>query len=672
MDCVECHFGRLVPILLKMNNEQMLLCTIVPFKDKCERIPDDVQEATIQVNFRNREIRLQDPSGNSCTVDIGTLRSIEWLSLLGAPYCKLSALLTRFKGGSLALAIRIYLLKDAIMTERQATNLCDPNFIAFESMLSSTIKESWFLIENERKRKPAHIDYFEKAYNVMSTFKVIDDLYWSFNSLLFTKEEQSIKVQSGPVALVASVTDHWRETLLDNVMNAINQVPKRTKVGPSVDSLISAPSTVLIITKEPETWLATATALGLLNATILEPDGIPVSFLELQDTIIISTPDLIAKNIVSTQNVFSTLENVMSNTILHTKPRMPQVNRFFVEKLCKKFSNMRAGVDIIQFAFQLVDNQDDVDLVSASEMLSPKSYLRNLRVFRDERNTRPKGLTMLQASKLCTAHASYLPALINLVDLINIPVPKAILRKFRVFSHVIKNGPIEERIHRTFSAKYCPVSFSDAIQRFSGRPVPIDVARDILTRHYNRLSVSLGSFLLPAADSGPQQLSSEFAQSSLLKEPKTCSICFDTLEEFSITVCGHVYCNDCCRQHFVVEWALFQAKECAACRTPLLMGDVVNVGAFSKKTPFAPALASKELSIKNFIGGLRHAHHEFYVNGRVITKAEWPKHIIVPELSSSNACDLIRDYADAGHTINVQVFSHASEASQYLQFEQCF
>ena len=656
-----------------MNHEQMLLCTIAPFKDACERLPDDVQEASIHVNFRNRELKLSDSLGQSTTIDIASLRSIEWLSLMGAPYCKLTAVLSRYKNGAIALAIRIYLLKDAILEERQKSSFCDSNFLAFETMLSTTMKEQGYFIEPvEKKRKTLQNDFVTKLISVHATTKVADDLFWCFHSLLFTKEEKVQKVEAVPVAIVASVTQHWRENILQTILSAMNQ---KRKCAPScsVDGLLCGTSTVHIITKEPKEWLQVALEAGL-TARLLEHDGVPVSFLDLNDGILISSPDILARNIISSQNLFTTLEHVLTNTILHNVPRVAQVNRFFVEKLCKKFTNMQCTADLIQFGFLLIDNNDDVDVVSASQLLCPKGSLRCLKIIRDETTTRPKSISMLQATKLCNLHASYMPSYMNSLDLLTIAVPKYVLKKFRVFNHIIKNGPVEERIAKTFASKYCPVSINDAIQRFSGRPVPIDVAKELVSRHYNRLSISLGSFLLPSVETSGQSLSSEFTLGSLNNETQNCSICFDVLEQgFSITICGHIYCTECCRQQFNEDWSAFRPKECAACRTPLLMGDVVQVESFTKKAPFVPALASKELSIKNFLGGLRHSHYELYSGREMGAKVrEWPKHVIINDITSTKACEIIREYSSASHTINIQVFSSAHESSQFLQFEQCF
>jgi len=315
----------------------------------------------------------------------------------------------------------------------------------------------------------------------------------------------------------------------------------------------------------------------------------------------------------------------------------------------------------------LLDNNDDVELVDIASFM-PMSN-RCLKIVRDNVNTRPKVLSATQASKLMDLHASYMPHFINSLDIVCVPIPNSVLRKFRVLCHVTKNGPIEERIQRTFSSKYCPIPMSDAIQRFSGRPVPTEVGLTMIKKHYSRVIVSLGSFLSPSENS--QGLSEEFAITSYQKEAKSCSICFDALDKtFSFSICGHVYCNDCCRQQFSEEWSANKTKECAACRTPLLMGDIIHCDTFTKKTPFVPALASKETLIKSFVSGLRNQYEVYSDTERI--SVDWPKHVLVTDINALRASDIVKKYAMAPHTVNLQVFITANETSQYLQFEQSF
>ena len=637
----------------------MLLCTIAPFKDPCLRIPEDAIEATVNVIFRNRELKFQDQAGNTTTLDIGTLRSIEWLSLLGAPYCKLVGLLVRYKNGLLPVAIRIYLNKTVIVDERSQSMLCDTNFLAFESMLSTSIREQGYIIENSEKKRRPPIDFSTKTIQVASTVKVIDELYWSFKDMLFTREEDVVKMDVGPVAIVASITDHWRDTILSNIM------AKKCLQRPLKDGLVSGQSTMHIVTKEPEAWIEATKRTGFFNVFVNERHGVPMSFLSLTDGIVISTPDILSRNVLSADLLFTTLEQVMTSTIMHTRPRLPQVNRFFAERLSKKFINMQCPANTIQFSFTVLDNIDDVEIVDIASFMPASN--KCLKIVRDPVNTRPRILSNQQASKLMNEHASYMPHFINLLDVVCVPVPKSVLKKFRVLCHVTKNGPIEERITRTFSARYCPIPMSDAIQRFSGRPVPSDVGLSMIKKHYGRILVSLGSFLALADSS----LSEEFAVTSFQSETKACSICFDALDKaFSFTICGHVYCNDCCRQQFSEEWSANRSKECAACRTPLLMGDVINCDTFTKKTPFVPALANKESSIKSFTGGLRN-HYEVYSEGPR-DSLEWPKHVLIPDINALKAADIVHKYANSPHTVNLQVFITANETSQYLQFEQSF
>lgn len=661
MDLIEGHtLGHTLGPEIK----QMLLCTICPFSE--QYFSTVFLEASINVNFRSRELKFTNALGTSTSWDISKLRSTEWLGLIGAPYCKLVALMDTISLEP--MAIRIYILKEKMM-EELADGLCGSNVLSFETILGNTILESSYFIEPEKKRRQVSSDLSIKTLGATATVKICDDLFWSFNDLVFVREAgEIIKIDSKPVALVSDVVDQWKPEIL-NHMKALAPMYRRAKTTRSAsqassDGLICASGLSLIVTKHVASWTSCATSenFAVIEAT---NTGISNHFCSMNDAVVIVSPEVLLANIASYQDLMDTLEVALNNTIFTISPRGPQVKRFFTEKLCLKFKNIDVPLNIIQFGSIIIDDIDDPETLDSMNLLEARQAPRWLQIIRDPMNTKPKGLTRDQASLALWGHKkpnNLLPMFLNLIDLTTIGIPKSVLRKFKVFGHLIKNGPVEERISKVFQTRYCPLPLNDSIQRFSGRPVTPAIARDLMLRHQERLATSLGGFLDTANE--VTTISSDFANSSLYG-PKSCAICFDGLEsQFSISICGHVYCKVCCDHQFGLEWSQNKAKDCASCRAPLVYGDVLHVDPTLKD--FSPALPSKESCVANFLAGLKGAPVAYLT----CLADKKPKHLIITDVGSVSVSEIIQKYRD--QSLNIQIFYNQIETSAYQAFIEQF
>lgn len=674
--------------------KQMLLCTLCPFMD--QGLPTKFIEATINVNFRNREIKFNDTFGTSSTIEISKIHYIEWLGLIGAPYCKLVALLDA--GTNAPLAVRLYLQKDKLHEELLANGLCEANILSFETILGNCIRESGFFIEPEKKRRAHASDLTIKSLSACSTVKILEDLYWSFDDLVFAREiGPSLKLDLKSVALVSNIVDHWRPTVLQQV-SAMNMAyqdprgrrPKNTGLA-STEGLVSAHGLILVISNDVEAWAAASHELHF-GYSVATNSGISGTLCALPETVVIASADIFRRNIESTEVLMETLEVSLNNTLFTVSPRPQQIKRFFIEKVCQKFKNIDIPINLIQFGSIIIDDIEDPTIIEINNLVENRNGLRWLQIVRDNQNTKPRNLTKDQASLAIWSsrkNSSYLPLFINHIDLTTICLPKQILKRFKVFGNLIKNGPIEEKISKIFQTKYCPLSLQDSIQRFCGRPVPLSVAKSLLLSHQDRLNTSLGAFLMPV-DGNDFTIARDFATKALDEleaavpagpsvPARQCSICFDELkEEILFAICGHTYCADCAKQQFGTEWALNKSKECAHCRCPLLCGDVLHINTKLDPGRFQPALPSKESSIANFVSGIRQAPFKIYGHGTDVANfkagasetAPRPKYLLINDIANANAAEIIREYSDTN--LSIQIFYNQSESTHFNSFLEQF
>lgn len=113
------------------------------------------------------------------------------------------------------------------------------------------------------------------------------------------------------------------------------------------------------------------------------------------------------------------------------------------------------------------------------------------------------------------------------------------------------------------------------------------------------------------------------------------------------------------------------AKDCAVCRTPILQGDYFFIEDFSKDNPFVAAQTSKDSAVATFIGSLRS------MAGVVM----WPsvealgpqaRRIIITDIQSVRAVDLVRALEPGTANILVHVFHTTNETKAFQTFDGCF
>jgi hypothetical protein len=307
---------------------------------------------------------------------------------------------------------------------------------------------------------------------------------------------------------------------------------------------------------------------------------------------------------------------------------------------------------------------DDMDTSSEYANLFPES-LRTIQIFKTH-ETKPSGLTQAQLEKAYKKNETSdwsVPHIVSAIqsNLFIYGIPKHVLKKFKIFGHFIKNTAVEDKIARIFSERFCPIAHEDAIQRFCNKSVPKEFAMKLIENHCSRLQTTLASYLYDTSGEDTN-INTIFLHSAMHSETKECSICFETLAyPWCITMCGHLYCKDCARQQFYEEWNQLKPKECAHCRTSLIMGDLFTIDEYSE-TAFAPVAPSKEKTLKDFLSSLKN----FCMWGQPL---ESKKHIIVDDISSIQPHELVKS---ATSTVHVHIFYVQKDTRKYLQFLKSF
>jgi hypothetical protein len=678
------------------------LCTLIPFG--LSRFDPNAYNVTanVSVNFRSEEIRFTAPSGSIIVFPMDELQGSEtWLHLLDLPFCKLVGLLCPEQAsGAFVLepvAIRIYLQKDRIRESFIATNLCEFHMMEFERVLRLTLLSTPYTIETslgQKKRRPQW-ELSSKQLEIQNCKQICDNpnIYFSFQDLSFTtKVGSSLSLQLWPTALVSGASDTWQETVLSQVVSLMGLPTKRARLDPSGhtdQSMYDAHNCTLIVTNNVAHWTSVCQSLDMQCATV-GPRGILLRDLQLAQVILVSV-EHISENINQEGLLFDAIEDLTlhvtdrnsTTATLASSPSLPiaQIRRILLNVFCKKFNMFRVPIQLVQFGLCILDNMKVLKEHSVLDFIQDSLATRFIQVLVDETTTKPSSLTMEQTSLLYKLPAIPTWALPHVTVAVNahlqiVPVSKTILKRFKITGHPIKSGPIEDRIAKFFASKYCPIGPSEALQRFSGNPVPKSIALDLIQKHFDRLSISLGSFLLPAATEA-STCSKQFILEKLsdAEGSPQCCICFESLspDAFAITLCGHTYCSDCARYNFMPSWDLYKAHECANCRCPCTYGDVFFIQNDTSASKFVPVQASKEASIASFLSGLRTMNNvQIWPNGGPKKAYEQPiKHLIVNDICNVKSVELVK--ALHGPTaVNIHVFYTPNEFPWFHALTESF
>ncbi len=685
------------------------LCTLIPFGTSKFDPNAYNLTATVSVNFRTEEIRFVAPSGSIITVPFDQVHGSEsWLHLLDLPYCKLMGLLSPEQAsGTFVLepvAIRIFLQKERIRESYQSTNLCEFNMMEFERILRTTLLTTPYTIETsigQKKRRPQW-DLSAKVLDIPNSKLICEanstgtSLYFSFQDLAFTTHVgPSLSLQLWPTALVSGASETWQETVLSQVITTVGLPTKRQRLDfvATDQSMYDAHNCTLIVTKNVTHWVSVCQALDMTYA-IVGPRGILLRDLQIAQVILVSVEN-ICENINQEGLLFDAIEDLTlhvtdrntttTNLLSTTSLPLNQIRRIVLNVFCKKFTMFRLPIHLVQFGLCILDNIQVLQENSVLDLIQETQASRFVQILVDDTTTKPTALTMEQTSmlyKLTHKGTVAIPtwALPHVTVAVNsqiqiVPVSKTILKRFKIVGHPIKSGPIEDRIAKFFTTKYCPIGPSEALQRFSGNPVPKTVAMDLIQKHFQRLSISLGSFLLPPSAEA-SEVSKDYVLSKLQQgsEPIQCCICFESLstDAFAITLCGHTYCTECARYNFVPSWDLFKSHECANCRCPCTYGDVFFIQNDLAASKFVPVQASKEASIATFLSGLRsmnHVHIWTLGNQKFDTQV---KHLIVNDVCNIKSVELVKALSGTSSAINIHVFYTPNEFPWFHALTESF
>ena len=204
----------------------------------------------------------------------------------------------------------------------------------------------------------------------------------------------------------------------------------------------------------------------------------------------------------------------------------------------------------------------------------------------------------------------------------------------------------------------------DTLRRFSGKTVTRIDAEALAKAHFDRVTISLGSFI--GLDES-NVLSMPYSLRAFSDAINSCMICFEAVgPKYSISICGHTFCKDCSKMHFSSEWLLLKPKDCAACRVPLLSGDVFFIDEDSK---LVPTISSKQLSIDNFFKSMR----------TLTNVSTWPnvedkftKHIVITDISSCQPIDLLKTYGERSNNVSVHIFHDQAQSAEVHKFAESF
>lgn len=684
---------------IKMSHlEQMHLCTICPFPTTLQDTDlKEVQEANLSISFRTQELRIA--KGNTTvSMPIHILKTKEWLTLIGTPYCKCVLLVIQNNSTIVPVGLRIYLQKETLSQCLHQNQLCDTNFLSFESTLARTLQETKYFIEQDTKRRKTIWDLSPKQIDVHTNEMVIEGLYWSFFEGCFTKEPGAINTyEILPTLIVASAFDQWQEIVLSQVSEFLtgfgSSTRRRNTNVPvsAVDNFIVLPNVMFVLTHNKNSWKKAAEAFNM-DYLELESRGLPIQKLQNNGPLIITgTVNDIMANMSNLSNLWDTVEQSLQIIQHHpvSKRQNRQIRRIILDLLVRKFPSFYVPFELIQWGLLVLDDIETLFMDNNTlAVIHDKMCLRTLQICYDNQNTKPKGLTNEQVS-LCVgpfksqrvpswANPHILSFMEPLVQVI--PVPKGILKKFKVFGHLVRNGPTEDRIQKVFSSKYCPVPNEDAVVRFAGKALPQKLVEGLVEKHFSRLQISFGSFLessTTSTDSSPSSIQKQYVLDSLSNKIKTCCICFESCEPtgYGISICGHIYCSDCSRQQFNADWTLYKTKDCASCRTPLTSGDFFQVMPPNTVDSFTTILPIKDQSVVTFLNGLRSLHNVEIWNPNKGPFEAMPKHVIVSSIQDISPRQFLNKFTSSimsSTNCSIHIFYTPNESILFEKFQNAF
>jgi hypothetical protein len=620
----------------QVDEKQILFCTLYPFPTSDTTVGEELQN--VSINFRLRECRASSTTRVFPIVfTFESCDNVEWTGLHNLKYCSMSVVLNRLEE---PCGIRIYLNTQSILDLSQR-GMTSPQFMALESVLASCLtKEFQYsdFTEKNVKRKKLAADA-EHIIEVPGCTTIATGLYWDYEHKSFSDMPSSThKFKLNPTFLVSNVIPGWQDIVL--------QCSSKRKIELQHHaSTVIMPSCNLIITKQVDEWANSCKRLDIKYMRLDSAGIIPSDEIR----VVIADEESIAASISNELNFVDLID--FSSTFVMGERSDTQLRRIIID-FSRKLKNFKVPVGLLTFGSIIIED----DCFQVKNLIPEKNASKWIYVYKDNTRAVPKGLSSDQIKTFCPNFPRF--RLDNYITIV--PVHKSILRKIKIFGKSIKNGIIESRIASHFQKTFCPVPFADALERFSGRAMTLDFAKELIKNHFECSELTLADF--SNVNVAPSAVSQNFVQESL-ERPKTCSICFDDLLGlYGITLCGHIYCTECILRHFQPAWTRLESKECAHCRTNLLSGDLFHID--TTMTSYEKSLPCKKLAIKEFVSMCKSP------------VCVWPemtsKNIIVEDISTCSLKDLIYKLQNSKHAVNIHMFYMPDESSTFKEFQLQF
>ena len=615
----------------------MYLCTLFPFETS--EAQNTVVEASVSFHYGNNEVRITLKNGTVLHVAVERLKTLAWLSLLVHDTVRLTCLVNVSHTFSQPYAIRVDALSQAFNVP-----LWSPQIMALEKNLADAMRYGY--VTESTKRKPAW-DSFSKVSEIATSVGVAPNVHWSYEDMCFVMSpREPLKTMITPVALVSTVTNHWRAGLLTQWASK-GSLKKRKAEFPD-DGRYDASETALVITYDVDEWEAAAKSVEFSCARL----DCDMSRDDLAATrVVIATPLQVAQSV-------ALREGLEESILAGARCTVMQARRLAVHVVSENFGNFALPLDFIKFNMMILDSNDGLGI------LSPAQSSRVVRVIKDSR-TKPRGNVLCNQSVTNSVPKWAFPLAMGVSEVLHVAVPKSVLKHYQIVGHLVKATPSEERIVKVFSQRFCPLESSEAILRFAQKSMPIGVVKDLMRSHFQRMQISLASFV---SGEPPVAINSAYALRAIDTSTKSCCVCFETAseEKWAITLCGHVFCKECARQQFYKDWSDGRAKDCAVCRTPLLSGDFFLVEAFEKST-YVPVLSAKKQAVRSFVTGVRSSLGIQY--WPVSDSSARPKHLIIEDVEKVAAPNIIQRFPQG---LQVHVFYGADETRFFRELADSF
>lgn len=644
--------------------EQMYLCTVLPgHKKDTPVVLGRTVEATAVHVWRNSEARVVFTAGTiSVSIPTHSLPNNHWTFLLISPLFRITCLFESLANNRLSasgpVALRVHVVRD-IFDAQLSRGLCSAEFVEWEARLNNVLSTTMYTVESTAdKRKRPTWDVPRVGLDVGASTAFGPDHKFDWNALLFSSTRAPSVTREFPMSLYVSDITPRADYLI-----AACASPRRGRTRAGLLDTVAAPQGLLVVSAHCDMWVAAAQKASMTVFT--EALELSRQDMESESFCVVVHPD----SIITTLYSLVDLDDLMGDALLHRSvPFKTLGRRMFVNAVATKFPNVRTPIPLIQFGCAILDDLGR-DTGSVKQLVVSDKLVH---VIVDHERMRVEWPSMKDLAMVYGAELPHwaLPLLHrDGQDLIHVlPTPKSVKKHVKLVGHPVRASTAEDRVSAMFRHRPVPVPIADALQRFSARPLPLTVMRELVLRSFQTWSSTLGEFLKSDRE-GVHQLSEHFVKSVLEQlGSDACGICFDTKAE-AMALCGHVYCKDCARQHFGSAWADNQIQSCAMCRVALTSGDLFFVQPDGEA--FEPVKTSKVSALDGFLCGLRNkALMQVWCEGGDVRPET--RTLVITNIKDVLAIDVMKALKDCPHAVQVHIFHTPEETSAFDCFHTDF